>query len=110
MGRAPDIGADEIGSEDRPFDSLPEIPPPPVLIPDLYKGEYAFSVGPDSQFRLADGSLEAASPLPDGFVMEWDYLPEQWTSSASLTFSAGKDDGGYILSWGGATARDGLSV
>ena len=104
-GRAPDIGADEIGAVARPFDMLPEIPPPPVLMPDLYKGEYGFSVGLDSEFRLVDGSLEAASPLPDGFVMSWDYLPEQWASRASLTFSAGKDGGGYTLSWGGADSE-----
>ncbi|MDP6776055.1 MAG: choice-of-anchor Q domain-containing protein [Candidatus Latescibacteria bacterium] len=105
VGPTPDIGADEMGPGDRPFDSLPEIPPPPVLMPDLYKGEYRFSIGRDSEFRLVDGSLEADPPLPDGFVMAWDYLPEQWASRASLTFSAGKDNRGYTLSWGGADSE-----
>ena len=100
-GRAPDIGADEIGTGQRPFDMLPEIPPPPFLMPDLHKGEYAFAVGAKSELKLVDRSLEAKSPLPGDFVMAWEYLPKQWTSRASVTFSAGKGEGGYTLSWGG---------
>ena len=100
-GRAPDIGADETGAGERPLDMLPEIPPPPLLMPDLHKGEYAFAVGDGSRLKLVDRSLEVESPLPADFVMEWEYLPKQWTSRASVTFSAGKGESGYTISWGG---------
>ena len=100
-GAAPDIGADEIGAGQRPFDMLPEIPPPPLLMPDLHKGDYAFAVGTTSELTLVDRSLEAESPLPGDFVMAWEYLPKQWSSRASVTFSAAQGDGGYTLSWGG---------
>ena len=101
VGRAPDIGADEVGAGERPVDMLPEIPPPPLLMPDLHKGDYAFAVGTTSEFTLVDGSLEATLPLPDDFIMAWEYLPKQWTSRASVTFSADKGQGGYTVSWGG---------
>ena len=100
-GRAPDIGADEIGAGEGTVGMLPEIPPPPLLMPDLHKGEYAFSVGDTSGFELVDRSLAALSPLPDDFIMAWEYLPKQWEAKAAVTFSADQGDGGYTISWGG---------
>ncbi len=100
-GQAPDIGADEIGAGERPFDMLPEIPAPPLLMPGLHKGDYAFGVGDEPETRLTNESLEAPYPLPGDFIMEWEYLPKQWESEASVTFSAGDGGGGYTISWGG---------
>ncbi|MBT4821448.1 MAG: hypothetical protein HON70_37410, partial [Lentisphaerae bacterium] len=101
VGRAPDFGADEVGAGKRPFDSLPEVPPPPLLMPDLHKGDYAFAVGNTLEFGLTDTTLKVTPSLPGDFVTSWEYLPKQWLSQASVTFSAGEGGEGYTLSWGG---------
>jgi poly(beta-D-mannuronate) lyase len=108
-GSGPDIGADEVGGP-RPPDMRPELPTRPAIAPALARGPFARSVkieDSDGGLHLKDGSHDLGGDLPADFVMEWEYLPESYASSASVTFAGGEDGTGYTLSWGG-TDDEGL--
>ena len=104
-GRAADLGADELGQAPA-LDLLPEIPPRPLVLPDLHKQRLVFpsqrSRG-DREYRAAAKSATVFNDLSEDFVLEWDHLPDSWSTRASLTFAT--DEGrGYTVSWGGVDA------
>jgi len=121
-GKAPDIGADEIGSPRPARLPMPEIPPRPILAPDLYKDASVLIYNEDEPVRgwttkghvkagdgqivLTDSSMALARGAPKSFVMEWEYRPHEYVSTATLTFALGADGRGYSLTCGGA-AKDG---
>ena len=122
IGGGPDIGADEISGESPARLPLPEIPPRPILAPDLYKDGAMLAYNEDmpvrgwttkgnvkaayGQVTLTDSSMALAKGAPQGFVMEWEYRPHEYVSTATLTFALGHEDRGYSLTWGGAAKDD----
>ena len=105
FGRAPDLGANEVGQAPT-FDMLPAIPPRPLMLPDMHRKRLIFPVerGHDSRvYHAPNAGSTAFSDLPEDFVAEWDHLPGSWSTRGSLTFSA-DGDRGYTVSWGGVDA------
>jgi len=111
-GAAPDIGADEVGAGERPLDLLPDMPRPPLVLPDLYKKQFAFAVGAPTagrEIELVDAAVAAQGKLPPDFVMEWEHLPDDFDATGSLRFCATDHGPGYAISWGGVD-QDGVPL
>lgn len=119
-GAGPDIGADEVGASGQPVE-LPDLPAPPLLMPELYRGEpvsmwnaaapaEAFTVegtfaAQDQSLSLTDASARLKTRVPADLCLQWEYQPAAFVSRAALEL--GTPDGpAYRLTWGGVN-RDG---
>ena len=121
VGKAPDIGADEIGAGGA--DKTPLVMPD---VPDFRPWSLAFFKGKSIRIwngktpmagwkargnaaaakdaiHTKDASLAYAQAVPDDFVLELNYHPTAFATRAAIVFAAGADGkGGYRLEWGGA--------
>jgi len=98
------------GSGDALYSACPPLPPYRAWSTDDLKGEKLelkpVPSGPDPSeagFKLENGRLELPVPLPEEFVLEWNYRPNNWAAIASLSLSAGSDE--VILRWGGVDKK-----
>lgn len=123
-GKAPDIGADEIGAEiEYSGNILPEIPEMRTWTLSDYTGTEIFSShdasiltnwsisgavqNTEQELRAENAEFALNKILPEDFVLEFNYRPESFSSEASVTFPGSTDEvGEYRLVWGGA-ADDG---
>jgi poly(beta-D-mannuronate) lyase len=113
-GAGPDIGADEVGATGQAV-QLPDLPAPPLLMPELYRGAPvsmwsptapadAFatdgaSTAQDQVLTLTDATARLKASVPADLCLQWDYQPETFSSRATLELGS---PGGptYRLTWG----------
>lgn len=89
---------------------LPPLPPRPLLDLALFKGGALYAQqarcpldgwrdadkAAEDALSLDDGNSAALGvPLPENFVLEWEYRPAEFAAAGSLCF------GDYRLTWGG---------
>ncbi len=91
---------------------LPPLPPRPLLDLSLFQGDALYAQEPkrpldgwrgtgkaaDDALSLGDGAFAALGvPLPDSFVLVWEYQPAEFAAVGALSF------GDYRLTWGGVS-------
>lgn len=107
----PDGPAKGLGAA-APDGGLPPLPARPLLELSLFKGKSLFAQNPKEPLAgwagpgkaakdalsLEDtGSAKLETLLPESFVLEWDYQPDQFAATGSLSFAD------WELTWGGVS-------
>ena len=98
VGNAPDLGAEELGSDvgARPF--LPPVPEPRTWSLALYQAEpLNWGLGKEP----ITGNVKMAGELPADFVVTFEYRPASFETQASIDFHGTGPEDGYRLRWGG---------
>jgi hypothetical protein len=102
VGKAPDLGAEEIGADpnERPF--LPPIPEVRTWDLAFYQAEPLPELVGETPSEQA---VRSAGPLPEDFVLTFEFRPESFRTEAGVAFQGRGPGDGYQLRWGGADEK-----
>jgi hypothetical protein len=102
VGKAPDLGAEEVGATiaERPF--LPPIPAERTWDLALFQAEpLPWQIGAEP----VESGVQMPGSLPADFVLTFEFRPTSFATRAEVAFQGRDATDGYRLHWGGAGGK-----